>query len=58
MNLNNDNLSLVYNIDKTYRYRDDEFINDLSKINNTTGYKFGFTENIIHINDKARLKCL
>ena len=65
MQLNNDNLSLVYNIDQTYRFRDDEFINDLSKINkidfinfDTTGYKFGFTENVLHINDKERLKCL
>ena len=65
MKLNNDNLSLVYNIDQTYRFRDDEFINDLSKINkidfinfDTTGYKFGFTENVLHINDKERLKCL
>ena len=65
MKLNNDNLALFHNIDQTYRFRDDEFINDLSKINNidfidfdTNGTKFGFTENIIHINDKATLKCL
>ena len=65
MQLNNDNLSLVYNIDQTYRFRDDEYVNDLSKINkidfidfDTTGYKFGFTENVLHINDKERLKCL
>ena len=65
MQLNNDNLSLVYNIDQTYRFRDDEYVNDLSKINkidfinfDTTGYKFGFTENVLHINDNERLKCL
>ena len=65
MKLNNENLPLVYNVDQTIRLRDDEFINDLSKINeidfinfDTTGYKFGFTENVLHINDKERLKCL
>ena len=65
MKLNNENLPLVYNVDQTIRMRDDEFINDLSKINkidfinfDTTGYKFGFTENVLHINDKERLKCL
>ena len=65
MKLNNENLPLVYNVDQTIRMRDDEFINDLSKINkidfinfDTTGYKFGFTENLLHINDKERLKCL
>ena len=65
MKLNNDNLSLVYNLDQTYRFRDDEYVNDLSNINkidfinfDTTGCKFGFTENILHINDKERLKCL
>ena len=64
MKLNNENLPLVYNVDQTIRMRDDEFINDLSKINkidfinfDTTGYKFGFTENVLHINDKERLKC-
>ena len=65
MQLNNDNLSLVYNVDQTIKFRDDEYVNDLPKINkinfidfDTTGYKFGFTENVLHINDKVRLKCM
>ena len=29
MKLNNDNHSLVYNVDQTYRFRDDEYVNDL-----------------------------
>ena len=65
MKLNNDNLSLDYNIDQTYRFRDDEYINDLSKINkidfinfDTTGYKFGFKDHVNPINSKERLQCL
>ena len=65
MKLNNDNLSLDYNIDQTLRFRDDEFVNDLSKINkidfidfDTTGYKFGFKDHVNPINSKERLQCL
>ena len=65
MKLNNDNLSLDYNIDQTLRFRDDEYVNDLSKINkinfidfDTTGYKFGFKDHVNPINSKERLQCL
>ena len=65
MKLNNDNLSLDYNIDQTLRFRDDEFVNDLSKIYkidfinfDTTGYKFGFKDHVNPINSKERLQCL
>ena len=65
LKLNNDNLSLDYNIDQTLRFRDDEFVNDLSKINkidfinfDTTGYKFGFKDHVNPINSKERLQCL
>ena len=65
MKLNNDNLSLDYNIDQTLRFRDDEFVNDLSKIDkidfidfDTTGYKFGFKDHVNPINSKERLQCL
>ena len=65
MKLNNDDLRLVYNIDQTLRFRDDEFLNDLSKINgihfsinfNTTGNKFGFVEKVIDIINEERYKC-
>ena len=39
MKLNDYNLGIVYNIDQTYRFRDDEFINDPSKI-----YKIDFID--------------
>ena len=62
MKLNNDNLSLDYNIDQTYRFRDDEYINDLSKINkidfinfDTTGYKFGFKDHVNPITARSEL---
>ena len=65
MKLNNDNLSLDYNINQTLRFRDDEYVNDLSKINkidfinfDTTGYKFGFKDHVNPINSKERLQCL
>ena len=65
MKLNNDNLSLDYTIDQTLRFRDDEYVNDLSKINkinfinfDTTGYKFGFKNHVNPINSKERLQCL
>ena len=46
MKLNNDNLSLVYNIDQTYRFRDDEYVNDLSKINKIDFINFDTTNEI------------
>ena len=65
MKLNNDDLSNNYFINQTIRLRDDEFINDLSKINkidflkfDTTGYKFGIKNKIIEIYSQERLECL
>ena len=65
MKLNNDDLSLNYIINQTLRFRDDEYVNDLSKINkidfinfDTTGYKFGFKNHINPIISKERFQCL
>ena len=65
MKLNDDDLSNNYFINQTIRLRDDEFINDLSKINkidfinfDTTGYKFGIKNKTISIYSEERLQCL
>ena len=65
MKLNNDDLSLNYIINQTLRFRDDEYVNDLSKINkidfinfDTTGYKFGFKNHVNPIISKERFQCL
>ena len=65
MKLNNDDLSLNYIINQTLRFRDDEYVNDLSKINkidfinfDTTGYKFGFKDHVNPIISEERFQCL